>query len=111
MKTRKIKFIAHAVRWFDRINGNTYHSVRITRTSDGKTIYCPFQYGYGEHYRQTALKVMLKNNWLPTKYINEVQNIPAGRKALFMYERENNYPIDWYVSDGLKRDCVANGKE
>ena len=28
----------------------------------------------------------------------------------FDYERENNYPILWTVSDGLKRECVANGK-
>lgn len=47
MKTRKIKFVCNAVRWFDKINGNTYHSVRITRIKDGKVIADQFQYGYG----------------------------------------------------------------
>lgn len=106
----KIKFIANAVIWFDKVNGNTYHSVNITRVEDGKTIYCPFQYGYGEHYRQTALEAMSKNDWLPVRYDNN-KPLKDGYAPLFMYERENNYPIMWNVTDGLKRDCVKNGKE
>jgi len=96
----KIKYVANAARWFDKTYGNTYHSVRITRIKDNKTLYCPFQYGYGDCYRQTALEAMSKEKWLPAKY--------RGREA-YMYERENNYPIQWDVADGLKRDCVANG--
>lgn len=96
----KIKYIANGARWFDKVNGNTYHSVRVTRVSDGKTIAAPFQYGYGDHYRQTALEIMLANNWLPETY---------NRNNIFMFERENDYPIYWTVSDGLKRDCIANG--
>lgn len=94
------KYIANGVRWFDKANGNTYHSVRITRVKDNKTIYCPFQYGYDDMYRQTALKAMLKAGWLPKKY---------NDSNLYSYERENNYTIYWTVSDGLKRDCIANG--
>ena len=54
---------------------------------------------------------MAKAKWLPKKYKrcsdclsskNEVPN-------LYLYERENNYPIAWSVSDGLKKDCVSNG--
>ena len=96
----KILFICNAVKWFDRVNGNTYHSVCITRCNDGKVIKGEFQYGYGEHYRQTALEVMNKNGWIPNKY----------KGNLYLYERENNYPIVWNVSEGLKRECVANGK-
>jgi len=103
---RKIKYVATAKRWFDRINGNTYHSVKIIRLKDNKIICCPFQYGYGEHYRQTALKAMAKNKWLPKKYRGESNN---GVPESYMYERENNYPILWEVTDGLKRDCIANG--
>jgi hypothetical protein len=102
----KIKFIANAVRWFDKVNGNTYHSVNITRVKDGKTIYCPFQYGYGKHYRQTALEAMSKNDWLPEQY-----KTGSGGSNTYRYERENNYPIYWNVTDGLKRYCVKNGKE
>ena len=97
--TRKIKFCCIAVKWFDKVNGNTYHSVRIIRNRDGKVIVGQFQYGYGDQYRYTAIFAMLDAKWIPAKY----------RQEPYMYERENNYPIDCNVRDGLKRDCVANG--
>ena len=97
-----------AARWFDKAIGNTYHSVRITRTRDGKTILCPFQYGYGDHYRQTALEAMARAKWIPVKYRGRNKN---GSSEAMGYERENEYPIDWNVSDGLKRDCIANGED
>ena len=95
----KIKFICNAVKWFDKVNGNTYHSVRVTRCKDGKVIATPYQYGYGDHYRQTAWELMLENKWIPKKYACQ----------LYLFDRENDYPIDWNVSHGLKRDCIANG--
>ncbi len=100
---RKIKYIVNAVKWFDKVNGNTYHSVRITRLRDGKTITTatPYQYGYGEHYRQTALALMAKEKWLPVKY--------RGEHDRYKYEMDNNYPIMWEVRDGLKREMIANG--
>jgi len=106
--TRKIKFLAHGQRWFDKVNGNTYHSVKIVRLKDDAVITCPFQYGYDDAYQETALKAMAENKWLPPKYRKRNEN---GMYAAFNYERENNYPIAWSVSDGLKRDCIANGKQ
>uniref|UniRef100_A0A6M3J7U6 Uncharacterized protein n=1 Tax=viral metagenome TaxID=1070528 RepID=A0A6M3J7U6_9ZZZZ len=102
MKTRQIKFMVIAVKWFDKVNGNTYHSVRCYRNRDGAIVVGPFQYGYGEHYQQTALTVMAEAKWLPAKY--------RDVNAQFHYERENNYPILWTISKGSKRDCIENGK-
>ena len=83
----KVKYIVNAVKWFDKANGNTYHSVRITRLRDGKTIVTktPYQYGYGEQYRQTALELMAQEKWLPVKY--------RGEHGWYKYEVENNYPM------------------
>lgn len=106
MKTRKILYVCNAVKWFDKVNGNTYHSVRVTRCKDGVTIAHPFTYGYGEHYQYTALEVMLKAGWLPKKYFDTHMGMEGN---IYLYERENKYPILWNVSDGLKRDCIANG--
>jgi len=103
---RKIKFAGYAVKWFDKVNGNTYHSVRITKCSTGEQIACQFQYGYGDQYSHTALVAMAKAKWLPVKYRGENYR---GHPNYFSYEMENNYPIMWTVTDGLKRDCVANG--
>ena len=100
---RKIKFVVQAAKWFDKVNGNTYHACRITRTSDGKHICCPFQYGYGDQYRHTALLAMAKAKWLPPAY--------GGEDNHYAYERKNNYPIMWIVTDGLKREVVALGKD
>ena len=97
----KIKYNCNAVKWFEKVNGNTYHSVRVTRCKDGKVIVGEYQYGYGEHYRQTALEVMTTEKWLPKKYRNG---------NAYLYERENNYPIIWNVSEGLKRECKSNGE-
>lgn len=104
---RTILYVANAARWFDRANGNTYHSVNVTRCADGETLYCPMEYGYGDAYRTTALEAMEKAGWLPPKYSGRHAN---GSSNAHNYERENNYPILWNVSDGLKRDCVNNGK-
>jgi len=99
-QNREIKFIAHVVRWFDKVNGNTYHSVKIERVADGQVIAVPMTYGYGDHYRQTGLNLLLENQWI-NGYTKE---------TIYLYERENNYPIIWNLTDGLKRECVANGK-
>lgn len=104
----QIKFIGEALKWRDKVNGNTYHSVRITRTDDGKVIACPFQYGYDEHYRQTALEAMAKAGWLPKKYCTPAKH---GGLIVYLYERENDYPIHWSVSDALKREVEAHGRE
>lgn len=98
---RVIRFTAVVVTWFDKSGGNTYHSVRITRHSDGAMLYCPKTYGYGEHYKQTALAAMIKEKWIPSNYVGKT----------FMFERENNYPILWEVTEGTNKICIANGKE
>jgi len=96
---RTIKYVCNAVRWFDKINGNTYHSVRVTRCKDDAVLVGMIQYGYGEHYRQTAIEEMVKAGWIPQKY----------DKTTNLFDQQNNYCILWNVSDGLKRDCVSNG--
>lgn len=96
----KIKFIVNAVKWFDKVNGNTYHSCRITRCDDGKVCAAAFQYGYGEHYKQSAIEEMLKAGWIDHKY----------KENPYLFERENDYCILWNVSQGKKSDCIKNGK-
>lgn len=51
----------------------------------------------GNSYRQTALKAMQKAKWIP-------------KGDVWLFERENNYPIYWTCSEGLKKDVVAHGK-
>ena len=96
----KVKFICQTVKWFDKVNGNTYHSNRITRCRDGKTIGTILTYGYGDHCRQTAFETMSNAKWLPVKYRNA---------NVWLYERENDYPIHWIWWPGTKKQCIDNG--
>lgn len=53
MKKGINSIVIEAKRWFDKINGNTYHSVAVY--VNGKFLgKIPFAYGYDEQYLQTA---------------------------------------------------------
>jgi hypothetical protein len=61
-ETNRPKYLVEGYRWFDKINGNTYHTVFITDLDTGETIYkSPYmEYGYGEQYQQTAFDELKK---------------------------------------------------
>lgn len=111
---RVIKFTVIAKLWRDKVNGNTYHSVRCVRCKDNAIVVGYFRYGYGESYKQTALAAMYNAGWF--KYYRQDKSTPVGvpyrytLASIYLVEREHNYPILWTVSEGLKRDCIANGK-
>jgi hypothetical protein len=116
---RVIKFTVIAKKWFDKINGNTYHSVRCVRHKDNAVVVGYFRYGYGEHYKQTALDEMYDAGWFKnyTRPVlakmqseNKFEDVNYTRPTLCLLEREKNYPILWTISEGLKRECIANGK-
>jgi hypothetical protein len=55
-------------RWFEKTNGNTYHSVEVYR--NGELIGLePFRYGYGRQYQQTALELMKNAGWEVTEVL------------------------------------------
>ena len=54
----------HGRRWFEKVNGNTYHSV--TFYVDGRhTFTSDVLYGYGDHYLQTAKEYLEQAGLLP----------------------------------------------
>jgi len=99
---RDIKYIATIKKWFDKVNGNTYHSARILRVRDDKEIKVKWQYGYEEQYKQSCFKEMQEQEWI-VKFDNYSVNY---------WQRKNNYPIKWIdKGHGLKRDMIAWGGE
>lgn len=55
------KYLIEGFEWFDRINGNSYHNVNITRIKDNKLIAVSgLTYGYGNQYEQTAYDLLIK---------------------------------------------------
>jgi hypothetical protein len=55
----QIEYIAEVFKWFDKINGNTYHAVNLYDLEHNLIYSSGLNYGYGEHYKQT-LKAGLK---------------------------------------------------
>jgi hypothetical protein len=52
-------YIIEGRRWFERTNGNTYHSVNVY--DDNKLIgSVNFRYGYGDQYIQTGIEILEK---------------------------------------------------
>jgi len=77
-------------RWFDKVNGNTYHSTRVH--FNGKEIgYVPFEYGYGNHWEWTGLELLKKFKKQFEKYS-------------CLWNLQKKYNLVTSVSDGLKRD-------
>lgn len=59
----KIKTIdINALEWFIRGAGNSYFAATITMNfgmKDAKSILLPFQYGYGDHYLDMAMRELI----------------------------------------------------
>jgi hypothetical protein len=86
-------------RWFDRVNGNTYHTaeVEVNGIYVGKS---RMTYGYGDQYLETAKEILLE------KY-----DFPKGmtdRSSLWQL-REYGVVLNKSVIDGLKRDLENGG--
>ena len=87
-----------AKEWFDKVNGNSYFSARIF--IDGKVLYLPFQYGYGNQYEQEALKELKKHVAIP----EEVTSLWQLRESCKYFSSEKQEKC-------ILRDVKAWGKE
>lgn len=69
MKLQDIKTIdIQGKKWFDRVNGNSYFSARVTINfglENEKTVFVPFQYGYGDSYKHTSIEALREEGLLP----------------------------------------------
>ena len=88
-------------KWFDKVNGNTYHSARVY--VDGELVAAaPFQYGYGDQYLYSGMEA-------------------AKAKLGWDFDPQKHAPRSWADSLGAKlfyesadfqrkRDVVAWGQ-
>jgi hypothetical protein len=86
-------------RWFDRVNGNTYHTaeVEVNGKFVGKS---PMTYGYDEQYLQTAKEILLEHYDFPTGM--------TERSPMWQL-RDYGVTLTKTVTDGLKRDLAKGG--
>ncbi len=67
-------------RWFERTNGNTYHSVSVYVNNElvGRQ---PFAYGYGEQYVQSAFDILTEFGMFPYEKTDELVTVNKGMGA------------------------------
>lgn len=89
-------------RWFDKVNGNTYHTSQIM--VDGVTVHTtPFSYGYGDHYVQSA------SEWLNANGYVKLGQYPNGNyKPLWQYCGDNGINFEYsHVDLPRKKDLMS----
>ena len=89
-----IKYVIHAKKWRDKINGNTYHSAQILNTENNLMIASPFTYGYGEQYIQSASQRMIKQGWIKEPITRNLQQVHIIAE-----------------NDCKKKEVISHGKE
>lgn len=80
---KNIKYIANVYKWFDKINGNTYHSINLYDLNNNLVLSTGLCYGYGEHYLQTLKQHLIKLN---------------------LYEE--NKPLKEYIFFNINENCL-----
>ena len=85
-------------RWFDKQNGNTYHTSQII--INGRIAYkTDFAYGYDDAYVDTAAE------WLEKEGYIERERYQSGmREPLWRYCQERNITLTYMAFDVRKKD-------
>lgn len=82
--------------WFDKVNGNTYFSAWVN--FKGENYFLPFQYGYGSHCEDMALKLLSDKGLIPDEW------------RRYTLREKYNININTSSREGLKRD-MYDGSE
>ncbi len=100
----KIKTIdVQAKEWFDKINGNSYFSARVTLNYGMKgevEFKLPMQYGYGDHYQYVVLGELIGRGWLKSDELTGLVMLCRDQKIILRTNLQE---------DCKKRDVVAWG--
>lgn len=87
-----------ALEWFDKINGNSYFSVRIRINGDEVDRRLAFGYGYGDAYRYDSLRLL--------EILGYVTN-----DETYQGLREAGVKVHASIHNALKREVVRHGGE
>lgn len=104
MKAKSVTILGR--RWFDKVNGNTYHSARVF--VDGKLVaLVPYQYGYGNMYEWNAVAALSEAKVFKGKQARREDPERQHCEPGWQWLRDRlglNYLVD--VADCKKRECV-----
>ena len=81
------KVIVEGKRWFQKLYGNTYHTVKVS--VDNEVFYSDITYGYGNHFEQTAIEV-LKNNGFDCPEYGKFQRLEGFESHVIDVKRKKD---------------------
>lgn len=84
----------HGRRWTSRTYGNTYHTALAT-VDGGPVIVTPEQYGYGDHYIQTAMEALEAGGHVPLRERYDY----GGREATWQWAQRHGVIFHTTVAD------------
>ena len=116
----KSRIDVQARKWFDKVNGNTYHTVKISIENNGENDTLKTKgivYGYDDHYQQTACEMLNKAGYKVNAQTVKKVNAAAGYELLKDTSFKYGYfyglhryarMLDYSVTDNCtKRDALA----
>jgi len=93
-------------RWFERTNGNTYHTAEIL--IDGVSVaICPFAYGYGSQYLQSAEIELGRLGYMPGREKYQWGGYESARQYFCQHGVQFTYRVE---DVGRKKDLHNEGK-
>ena len=103
----KIKTIdVNALEWFDKINGNSYFAGTVTvnyGTKTEKSFNMPYQYGYGDMYKQIAMETLVNES------VIKVEKYPyGGYPPLWQYCSDNGIILRTVKHENCKKRELLN---
>ena len=82
-----IKYIIVGKKWFDKVNGNTYHSARVYDLEMKCVAVASYEYGYGEQYVYSAFNAMKKDGIISTDKLEYGEYFATCPTTLFIMPR------------------------
>lgn len=96
-----------ALEWFDRVNDSSYFAATITVNfgrANEQTIKIPFQYGYGDHYKDMCFKELESLNIV--KGVRHYNN--GGSEGIWQYCERNRIELRTTKHENCKKSELKN---
>ena len=94
--------------WFDKLNGNTYHSVRIWLNGE-IIIIVPLTYGYENAYQQTAISSLVEEGYLPATIFQHGEHRATREYPVWQIARKLEISVYSVLAYGKKSELWKRG--
>lgn len=96
----------NVLEWFDKVNGNSYFAGNIVidfALPTEKTVPLPFQYGYGDHYKDMAGKELESRGLISLEHYDN-----GGSEAIWRYCERNGIILRTAKHENRRKRDLTN---